>query len=343
MNRFLFLIAALLSLSIQPALADQPSSGGDAPLVIAGQGSFFVGGHDLHSSHLAQDPENSISGVEGTVAVDQVYVHYQRPVDAGTRPAFVLIHGCCLTGKTWETTPDGRMGWDEYLLRRGYPVYVLDQAGRGRSALDISAVNAVKNGEAAPETLTGARWPGREATWTAFRFGPRYGEVYSGLQYPIEALPEFWKQMVPDWTVRDGNPSPTVAALPELTAKVGGSVLVSHSQSGIFPFEAMAAGAKNVVAIVAIEGTCPSQTENMSVYGKTRILLVWGDHVPEHPRWGPRLADCRKWMATARRAGVDASLLLLPDVGIMGNDHMLMQDRNNLQIADRILAWLEEK
>ena len=50
------------------------------------------------------------------------------------RPPLVLIHGCCLTGKTWETTPDGRMGWDEYLVRRGFPTYVIDQAWRGRSA-----------------------------------------------------------------------------------------------------------------------------------------------------------------------------------------------------------------
>jgi hypothetical protein len=30
----------------------------------------------------------------------------------------------------------------------------------------------------------------------------------------------------------------------------------------------------------------------------------------------------------------------LPDAGIRGNSHMMMLDRNNKQIADRIMAWI---
>jgi len=65
----------------------------------------------------------------------------------------VLIHGCCLTGKSWESTPDGRMGWDEYFVRRGFPTYVIDQSGRGRSAVNATAINAAKIGEENPEQL----------------------------------------------------------------------------------------------------------------------------------------------------------------------------------------------
>jgi len=32
----------------------------------------------------------------------------------------------------------------------------------------------------------------------------------------------------------------------------------------------------------------------------------------------------------------------LPGHNIPGNSHMLMQDRNNLQIADLILKWINE-
>ena len=39
-----------------------------------------------------------------------------------------------------------------------------------------------------------------------------------------------------------------------------------------------------------------------------------------------------------RRRG--AEMLHPPDLGIRGNSHMLMQDKNNLQIADLILAWI---
>jgi hypothetical protein len=31
-----------------------------------------------------------------------------------------------------------------------------------------------------------------------------------------------------------------------------------------------------------------------------------------------------------------------PDLGIRGNTHMIMQDKNSLQIADLILQWIEK-
>jgi hypothetical protein len=34
-------------------------------------------------------------------------------------------------------------------------------------------------------------------------------------------------------------------------------------------------------------------------------------------------------------------MLYPPDRGIRGNSHMIMQDKNSLQIADMILAWID--
>jgi hypothetical protein len=31
------------------------------------------------------------------------------------------------------------------------------------------------------------------------------------------------------------------------------------------------------------------------------------------------------------------------DTGVRGNSHMIMQDKNHLQIADRIIKWIEER
>jgi hypothetical protein len=31
-----------------------------------------------------------------------------------------------------------------------------------------------------------------------------------------------------------------------------------------------------------------------------------------------------------------------PDRGIRGNSHMIMQDKNSLQIADMVLQWIDE-
>ena len=35
-------------------------------------------------------------------------------------------------------------------------------------------------------------------------------------------------------------------------------------------------------------------------------------------------------------------MLFPPDQGIRGNSHMIMQDKNNLQIADLILKWMDK-
>jgi len=36
-------------------------------------------------------------------------------------------------------------------------------------------------------------------------------------------------------------------------------------------------------------------------------------------------------------------MLAPPERGIRGNSHMIMQDRNNLQIADLILQWIDAR
>ena len=53
----------------------------------------------------------------GEITVNQMYVQYQIPMRGDRHVPVVMVHGCCLSSKTWETTPDGRMGWDEYFVR----------------------------------------------------------------------------------------------------------------------------------------------------------------------------------------------------------------------------------
>ena len=85
--------------------------------------------------------------------VHQMYVQYQIPVRGERHVPVVMVHGCCLSSKTWETTPDGRMGWDEYFVRKRHPVYVPDQVGRGRSGFNPTPINAVRDGGADPKSM----------------------------------------------------------------------------------------------------------------------------------------------------------------------------------------------
>ncbi|HEY4069911.1 MAG TPA: esterase [Burkholderiaceae bacterium] len=344
MRRFLrflkFLIAAASILAFAGCAAPGASSSDDSgPLTIARQGSFFVGGRTVKSDNLSLLPAYAPAG---TISVDQMYVHFQEPV-AATRPPLVFIHGCCLTGKTWETTPDGRMGWDEFFVRRGFPTYVIDQAWRGRSAADPSGIVQVKAGRAGAEALPQVFGAAQEGAWTIFRFGPEYPKVFPGMQFPLDAQAEFWKQMVPDWLNALPTPNPTVPALSQLAQRLNGAVLISHSQSGIYPFQTAALDRRGIKGIVAIEpGACPAATADMTPFVGLPILVLWGDFVDQSPRWAPRLKACREFVAAANLAGGKAELVLLADVGLPGASHMLMQDRHSLKIGAWLAGWLDQ-
>jgi pimeloyl-ACP methyl ester carboxylesterase len=330
--------AMAMLILIGPARAEDPAAG---PLTIGEQGSFFVGGRDVSSDTLSTLPAYAPSG---TISVDQVYVRYQIPVSPA-RPPLVLIHGCCLTGKTWETTPDGRMGWDEFFLRHGFPTYVIDQAWRGRSATSPAQIDAVKLGRADPNSLPAVFSAGREPAWAIFRFGPEYPKVFQGMQFPLEAQGEFWKQMVADWSAALPVPNPTVPALSDLAKRLKGTVLISHSQSGIYPFQTAALDRTGIRAIVAIEpAACPDPAkDDLAPFKDLPILVLFGDYVDASPRWAPRLKQCRSFVAAANAAGGRSELILLPEIGIHGNSHMLMQDKNSLDIADWLAGWIDKR
>ena len=55
------------------------------------------------------------------------------------------------------------------------------------------------------------------------------------------------------------------------------------------------------------------------------------------------LRGCQALIDRIKTAGGQAEMLSPPDRGIRGNSHMIMQDKNNLQIADLILQWIDER
>src|SRR5262245_46004787 len=111
------------------------------PLVLQSQGSFIVGGDIVSSDALG-------SGGSGHIAVNQMYVQYKVP--PSSRVPVVMVHGADLSGKSYETTPDGRMGWEEYFVRKGHAVYLADQVSRARSGFDPTVFNRVHAGVALP-------------------------------------------------------------------------------------------------------------------------------------------------------------------------------------------------
>jgi hypothetical protein len=204
----------------------------DTPLVLKAQGSFFVGGEKAEQTQ----GELGDLGPGGHITVNQMYVRYMVPQGGDGNVPVVMVHGATLTGKSWETTPDGRMGWDEYFVRKGHPVYVPDQVGRGRSGFNQAAFNNVRAGSTPPGNLP--RWIrfSDEVVWPNFRFGSKPGAPYEDSQFPVTAVDELSKQGVPDVSFGGvPTPNPTLKALSDLASQVNGAVLMGHSQSGAFP------------------------------------------------------------------------------------------------------------
>ncbi|MCK9489782.1 MAG: hypothetical protein M0Q42_10385 [Xanthomonadales bacterium] len=323
----------------------RPSEG---PLVLQSRGSFYVGGEQVDKTAV----EIGDLGPDDQITIHQMYVEYMVP-DGASKVPVVMVHGATLSGKTYDTTPDGRMGWYEYFVRKGHPAYVVDQIGRARSGFDQSVFNNVRAGQTPPDEQPSLlRLGDRFGSWTNFRIGPEPGQPFPETQFPVEAAGKLSRQSIPDLLGTSRASNPNWKALSDLAWQLDGAVLLTHSQSGPYPLESAIIDATGIRAIVMVEpGTCNAQVhtdEEIATLAKTPIFILFGDYLSSPtklpgPSWEDRFNDCKAFKERVDVAEGDVRLLATADTGTRGNSHMMMMDRNNLQIADLILAWIDEK
>lgn len=308
-------------------------------------GSFFVGGRVVRTSgvpveELVLTPNGVPVRIDpnGSTMLGQMYVQYVLPATQETRLPILFWHGGSLTGVTWETTPDGRPGWRDQFLRRGWPVYIVDAVERGRAGWSPRDPHFA----AAPFLRTA------EDSFTQFRLGRPVAEAslatltaaaYPGCQFPLDAFMGFMNQVVPRWASTDDL---TLDAYCALLERVGPAVIVAHSQGGAFAFKAAERCPDKVAAIVAIEPAQGGVTDGAALAG-IPVLAVYGDHLDLDPRWPRIRARTDAYFAAARAAGATVDVLDLPSVGMRGNSHMLMMERNNTEIAALIDEWLRTR
>ncbi len=332
------LAATLAAASSVGAQEFQDLTTSATPLLLQSQGSFTVGGDIIVSDALG-------TGGSGHIAVNQMYVQYKVP--PSSRVPVVMVHGADLSGKSYETTPDGRMGWDEYFVRKGHAVYLADQVSRARSGFDPTVFNDVRSGAVPPGTQPPISHFSNEHAWTVFRFGPTFGVPYPDEQFPVEAMDRFAKQVVPDLNAMLRSPNPTHKALSDLALSLKGAVLMGHSESGRAPLEAALINAGGIRGMIVMEppggcGAAHYTDEQIATLARLPILIVFGDHLSVAPRdWLGAFENCKDFMARVNAAKGNVKMLYPPDLGIHGNSHLIMQDKNNLQIADLILDWID--
>ena len=144
-----FLLFALLLAVVAPSASAQALGKGrqgaftNGPLNIKDQGSFFVGGVPKTTMYAG----NSVASPNASIMIGQMYVQFQIPqgwnpdqTERGKYPV-IMVHGSTHTGAALESTPSFTEGWGPYYVRHGLPVFIVDQAGRGRSGFDESVIH----------------------------------------------------------------------------------------------------------------------------------------------------------------------------------------------------------
>ncbi len=348
-------------------------------LEIAEQGVFFVGG-------VYNDPLNPTS------MAGQMYVRYQIPRERkkGAYPV-VLVHGGGQLGTSFTGTPDDRSGWADYLLRRGFPVFVVDQPGRGKSPY----ITAVYGPRGVPNLRS------IEDLFTAMERANLWPQAHLHTQWPGSGLPgdyAFDQFFASQWSGMSAlaQEQTTSRALVALLEKIGPAFLITHSQSGPHGWEAADAQPDLVKGIIAVEPNgppfyevnflgAPNWFSNGALgrpYGITRLPLTFSPAVTDPSQLtavqqpvadSPNLVRCFLQAEPAHKlprlsgvpiviltseasfratydhctskfltqAGVPNTHLRLESVGIHGNGHMMMLEKNNGEIAAVLSQLLE--
>ena len=350
-HRSQILVALMLGIG-SSILAAAPAT---PPFTLQDQGSFAVGGTVIQSPGTF-DTLNQTSGGQ-TLHGDHARVFYQVPVNPRKLP-LVMWHGFGQFSKTWETTADGREGYQNIFLRRRFATYLIDQPRRG--AAGRGTVGA---------TVTAT--PDEQRWFNTFRVGV-WPEYFPGVQFSRspEALNQYFRSMTPDTGPIDMQV--TSDAVSALFNKIGPGILVTHSHSGGMGW---LAAMKNpaIRAIVAyepgsgfvfpegeipapmasasgpLEAVAVSQTEFMKLT-KIPIIVYYGDFIPKDPvanpgqdGWRVRLAMAKLWAEAINRHGGDAAVVHLPEIGVHGNTHFPFSDLNNVEIADLMSKFLSSK
>lgn len=338
------------------------------PITLRTMGSLFYGGRVLQSE------------LGETCHCDHGYAQYFVPTGARKFP-LIMWHGMGQSGRTWESTPDGRDGFWQIFTRRGWPVFIVDQPRRGRGG-------RVSSFPSAEEELPPLPSQDSEATfWGTQRLGswrsPEPPEFFPGLAFPQDArsVRQFLAQQTPNT-----GPEPLSAehrefitdGISDLLDVAGPSILLTHSFSGQYGWVTAMKRPDSVKAIVSMEpgqyafpdDEVPPPVETANKFlrpflepqlipsarfqelTKMPILVLMGDNVAAEPDpdadfgielWRLERERGRQFVEAVNERGGDAIYLELPDVGIKGNTHFAMSDLNNVEVAGVVSDFLHRR
>ena len=242
-----------------------------------------------------------------TYVVGQMYVEMRIPAKQTHRFPIIMVHGGTRTGTTYTGTPDGRESWAQYFARRGYAVYVVDQPGRGRSGYLTEAYG--------PQNLAdGESGQRRYLQQEKFKLWPQ-ADLHT--QWPGNGAPDWFKE--------------GAVALPYGVSAVPLTYAPAVKDASELSFVKEAkADAPDLV-------TCWKQAEPARQLTKLKMpIMVLTSEASYHAPYD----HCT--VKFLEQAGVRPSFIRLADLGIKGNSHVLMLEKNNKDIASVIAGWLDK-
>ena len=362
------------------ALAVVSPTHAEEPLAVAKQGYFFVGG-----KYSAVGDKQVMNG--------QIYVEYQIPRKRTQAYPLVIVPGAAQTATNFNGTTDGREGWTQHFLRRGYAVYVVEQPGRGRSSYQPDTDGA----QAYPQVLSVQQRftaPEKYNLWPQARLHTQWpGTGMAG----DSNFDQFFASQVPFVQKPDVIQALNRDAIAALIDKLGPVILMTHSQSGAYGWEAVDQRPGMVKALIQAEPSAPPVHDmdlvgapewfrdgaRTRIWGLTSIPITYAPPARDASELAferqeqadaPDLARCWLKKPPARQlpnlqklpiaivtgeasfhgpyehcvvkfleqAGVHPAWLNLGAMGIHGNGHMMMLEKNSDQIADVIERWVRK-
>lgn len=325
-------MAAMLGLPLAAVAAQKRP-----PIMLDREGSFTVGGRILG------DPDTA------SLHCDRGFVEYQIPVNA-RKVGLFLWHSS--STQVWQNRWDGGEGYQSIFLRRGYPVYMWDgpRVGRANWGCEDYSYKALPNRD--------------QGNFTAWRFGPKYGQWFDGVQFPKDSK-EAWDQATSaryDEFDTPENAHLQAAAAAKAIDRIGPVVLVTNSAGGWRALlAAMETQTGNVRAIVTYEnaayvfpeGEGPAGPEKG--FGPTHVPLerfkkltrfpiqfVFGDNLDKSAIWTSELKQAQQCAELINKYGGHAEVLKLTDAGLHGNTHIPFADMNNVAVADLLSQFLKK-
>jgi pimeloyl-ACP methyl ester carboxylesterase len=328
-------------------------------------GNFYVGNANTSSS---------------TVIDGRAEVVYTQPDTATDKSPVVMVPGLGLSPYIYRTTPDGRRGWVEYFAEAGHPVYIfnpprnVDSGGLDTASLQNSDSASLSRwsidrawptwgfGPEVGDPYEDVRYPVESVDQLVASFpayvstgggggGGRQGGSQTGGRgsdqnsTSVDSTETTVGTQTGSTTGGGGgsrfaSPQET-AALEALLNRIGPSVLLVHSAGGGSGFAVAQTVPDLVEQIVAIEPVgAPTDPQTVAeMGGDAPFMGVYGDYVDERGQTGRKEAT-QTTAELAGEASPASTLLSLPEEGISGNTHLMMQDDNNGEVADRIITWI---